>query len=76
MNCLKCELRRARIKARLLYSVGWTLEAIAAKLSKDYGELYYVRVYHRETSDLWGIQRLNKLPPFNHFEILKKDLMK
>lgn len=76
MNCLRCELARAKVKALALYSVGWHFERIADKLSKDYGEAYYVRVQHGKASDVWTIERFNKLPPHNHFEIFRKELTK
>lgn len=41
MNCLKCELMRARLKADALLIVGFSLQRIAAYLSNCYGENYY-----------------------------------
>lgn len=56
MNCLSCELKRAKIKAAALALVGWRLERIAAHLSNAYGERYYV-----EGDRLY---RASKVPPF------------
>lgn len=76
MNCTACEIKRAKIKAAALAFVGWTYEEIAVKLSNDYGENYYVHVYHNAKSDVWQIERLNKLPPHDPYVITKKELKK
>ena len=56
MNCLKCELARARIKAGALALVGWPLDRIAAHLSAVYGERYFV--------EGGALYRVSKLPPY------------
>lgn len=56
MNCLRCELTRARLKAAALALVGWPLDRIAGHLSSCYGETYYV-----EGDRLY---RASKLPPY------------
>lgn len=56
MNCLRCELSRARLKAAALALVGWPLDRIAGHLSSCYGERYYV-----EGGTLY---RASKLSPF------------
>lgn len=56
MNCLPCELARARIKAGALALVGWPLDRIAAHLSAAYGERYYV--------EGGALYRASKLPPY------------
>lgn len=56
LNCLKCELTRARLKAAALALVGWPLDRIAGHLSSCYGERYYV-----EDGRLY---RASKLPPY------------
>lgn len=56
MNCLSCELKRAKIKAAALALVGWRLDRIAGHLSSCYGETYYV-----EGDKLY---RASKLPPY------------
>lgn len=61
MNCLPCELARARIKAGALALVGWPADRIAAHLSACYGERYYV-----EGGTLY---RASKLPPYEPFVI-------
>ena len=76
LSCLACELTRARLKAAALALVGWTYEEIAVKLSNDYGENYYVHVYHGAKSDVWQIERLNKLPQHEPYIIAKKESKK
>lgn len=56
MNCLHCELTRAKLKAAVLVNVGWPLEKIAQHLSEAYGERYYV--------EGGAILRASKLPPY------------
>ena len=76
MNCLKCELARAKLKALALYSVGWPFDRIAEKLATDYAEGYYARVQYGKASDVWTVERLSKLPPYESFIIFKKELPK
>lgn len=76
MNCLRCELARAKVKALALYSVGISCDRIAERLSASYGENYYARAKHGPTSDVWTVERLNKLPPYEPFIILEKELPK
>lgn len=56
MNCIKCELTRARMKATALLIVGLSLEAVAARLTATYGERYYV--------EGGALYRVSKLPPY------------
>ncbi len=56
MDCLKCELTRAKLKTAGLLIVGWPLSRIAEHLSDCYGERYYV-----EGDKLY---RASKLPPY------------
>lgn len=56
MNCLRCELIRARLKASAMALVGLSLETIAGRLSECYGVRYYV-----EGCDLY---RASLLPPY------------
>lgn len=56
MNCLRCELIRARLKASAMAVVGLSLEAIAGRLSECYGVRYYV-----EGGKLY---RASLLPPY------------
>lgn len=76
MNCLRCELTRAKLKALALYSVGIPFDRIAERLSACYGENYYARAKHGKASDVWTVERLNKLPPYEPFIILEKELPK
>lgn len=62
MNCLQCELTRARIRAKVL-SYTHTPQEIADKLSELYGERYYV-----QDGAVW---RASKLPPFTPHHILR-----
>jgi hypothetical protein len=62
LNCIECELTRAKIKARLMWAIGSNPQQIADKLSHDYGSCYYVyddRVY-----------RVNTVPPHNDYLII------
>ncbi len=63
MNCIACELIRAKLKANLLNSIGWTTQAIAEHLTSCYGENYYV--------DKGIIYRANKLHPYKAFIVLE-----
>lgn len=65
MNCIKCELTRARIKAAGLRIVGWPLSRIAEHLSTCYGERYYV-----EDGVLY---RASKLPPYEPYIIKENE---
>jgi len=62
MNCIHCEIKRAKVRSLLWLSVGWSNERIAARLSEIYGERYYVK----EES----IFRASKLPPYKPILIL------
>ena len=62
MNCLRCELTRARLKAAALVIVGWPLERIAEHLSECYGERYYVGYGDGKQPVL--IVRASKMPPY------------
>jgi len=75
MNCLRCELTRAKLKASFLVLAGWSLDRIAEKLSNDYGERYYVvRTYVAGLPDSVGIKRASKLPPFIPHVIYERGL--
>ncbi len=64
LNCLSCELIRAKAKATALLALKWTPQEIAAKLSADYGESYYVGI--EANGDRWckGVFRASKLSPY------------
>jgi hypothetical protein len=56
MNCLACELARAKLRAAALSLVGMPPERIAEGLSESYGVRYYV---------LSGkLYRESQLPPY------------
>ncbi len=69
MNCIKCELIRARLKASALALVGWSLERIAEHLSGCYGEAYSVGYGDGGRPVL--IVRESKLPPFEPYIIFE-----
>jgi len=64
INCLRCELIRAKAKATALLALNRTPQEIAAKLSADYGENYYVGI--EANGERWckGIYRASKLSPY------------
>lgn len=62
MNCLACELLRAKVKARLMLSVGKSPYEIAEHLSKHYGERYF--------ASFGVIYRKSKIAPFIPYKIL------
>ncbi len=45
MNCVKCEVMRAKIRATIGFNVGNELSEIAETLSSIYGTSYYVEGY-------------------------------
>lgn len=64
MDCLSCELTRARLKAAALVALGLSLDDIASHLSKAYGEVYYTAG--------GGVLRRSKLPPYAPHVIYKR----
>lgn len=72
MNCLTCELTRARIRAELMTALGRSFEDIAAQLSESYGERYIVRVAYGEGETVCTIERFNKMPPYLNHVILTR----
>ncbi len=47
MNCLRCELVRAKLRAVIYHNARWTAEELAADLTERYkGEYYAVRNEH------------------------------
>jgi len=76
MNCLSCELKRAKVKSIFLYSVGWSCDRIAQKLSEDYGESYYAHLTFETKVDVWKIMRLSKQAPFEAFLVFEKEVIK
>lgn len=63
INCLRCELARAKAKALALSLLGWEPNAIAAKLSDDYGERYYIEFKSGGVGWTRSLYRASKLPP-------------
>ena len=76
MNCLHCEIKRAKLRALFLFAVGNSLNEIAIDLSNKYGQFYFVRVTHGKESDAYSLERVNSVPPHKPFLILAKDLPK
>lgn len=66
MNCIPCELKRAKLKTAALLIVGWKPERIALHLSECYGERYYIKQAR--------LYRASKLPPYKPHLI--KDFLK
>ena len=56
MNCIKCELTRAKLYAGARFLMGATVYEVAASLSERYGERYYVEGE--------ALYRASKLPPY------------
>ena len=67
MNCVTCEILRARLKVHLGLYVGMSLKQIAEGLSEDYGEHYYVG--YGDMQEPIAIFRANKLPPHEPYVI-------
>lgn len=63
MDCLACELKRARCRAWALLLLRLSLERIASDLSRTYGARYYV-----EDSEVF---RASTLHPFTPVSILR-----
>jgi len=61
MNCVKCEITRAKIKANVYEMLGLNSKDIAKRLTERYGTKYYAI----ETN----VYRENTLPPFKPFFI-------
>lgn len=61
MNCLACELRRARLYAMARAIVGTPTDRVAAALSAKYGERYYVQGAH--------IMRASKIAPYQPHKV-------
>jgi len=69
MDCIECELRRARLRAGCMSFVGMSLEIIAEDLSKRYGADYYV-VYSVDGDIRRQIlYRSSKVAPYEPHEI-------
>lgn len=61
MNCIKCELKRAAIRANCLSLLGWHPDEIAENLAKVYGACYGSIVMPDGTG---RIERVNTVPPY------------
>lgn len=64
LNCLSCELIRAKAKAMALSALGRSPAEIAKALSEQYGENYYVGIEADGAKWAKGIYRASKLPPY------------
>lgn len=69
MNCLKCELRRAKWRSAIMVGLGKGLHEIADHLTKTYGENYYVTRVANQGFATFTIWRANKLGAFDPHEI-------
>ena len=65
LNCVKCEVRRAKVKAGVWLFLGAELKTVAKRLSECYGEEYYV-----EGNRLY---RMNKMAPHSPILIWSKE---
>jgi hypothetical protein len=74
MSCIACEIVRAKILTRILYSHGYTFEKIVEGLNKRYGSYYYVRVEHKPNANVWAIARAGSLPPYLSHIIYEKEV--
>ncbi|APL99350.1 hypothetical protein [Bordetella phage FP1] len=61
MDCLHCELTRARAKAQLWAILRMSRQQIADRLAETYGERYYV--------EDGVVLRASKLPPYQPHRI-------
>lgn len=66
LNCLRCELIRAKAKATALLALGRSPKEIVATLSEQYGENYYIGIEASGDRKGWAkaIWRASKLPPY------------
>lgn len=71
MDCIECELRRARLRAACLSFVGMALEIIADDLSKRYGESYYVTYSADGAIRREILYRASKIAPYEPYEITR-----
>lgn len=72
MNCIFCEVIRARLFANAYESLGLLYCDIAERLSDKFGENYFVKIETSPDKVTHSVYRYNKLPPHNHYLILQK----
>lgn len=63
MNCIACEVRRAKLRAQALLFVGKSPHEIVNHLSLAYGETYYL-----QGGTIW---RKSKQSPFTPYKIAR-----
>lgn len=70
MNCINCEIKRAKIITKIKLFMKKELDEIANGLSQEFGESYYV------VKDSKGvrIERISKIPPYNPIVIYEGKL--
>ena len=71
MDCIECELRRARLRACCMSFVGMSLEVVADDLSKRYGESYYVTYSADGDIRREILYRASKIAPYTPHEITR-----
>lgn len=64
MNCVKCEIRRAKWRAAIMVGLGKGLHEVADHLTKTYGENYYVTKLDNVSFLTFTLWRANKLPAY------------
>lgn len=71
MDCLECEIRRAKLRAGCMTLVGMSLEVIAEDLSKRYGVEYYVTYSTDGVIKREILRRSSKIAPYEPYEITR-----
>jgi len=69
MNCITCELTRAKLHTSAKLFIGKTLEDIAAQLTELYGAEYYVLQYGTAKE----LRRANTVPPHVSYLVYSKE---
>ena len=64
MQCVSCEIRRAKIAATALHLVGFTYEDITERLVRKYGNRYVVRNTAGASGFRMAIEREGSMYPF------------
>lgn len=72
MACLKCELRRAKLRTLALLAIGVSLDDIAVQLSNAHGEAYFVNESIEQLCNVTRLLRINKQHPFTPYVIYER----
>lgn len=69
MNCIRCEIKRAKIVAMVMQQFNKDAFQIVNNLNRKFGPNYYhVATYEHDTTT-HAIMRLNKLPDYTPYHI-------